>query len=82
MKATRKERIKFLIALSETVEEADKIISENYSFGTVGEKLAFLNGMFDVELISKHDTDEISKEKSIEMDYWTMLNTIIKYYLL
>lgn len=82
MKVARRERIKFLIVLSKTVEEADKTISEFYGFETVGEKIAFLKGMFDVELISKHDTDEISKEKSIEMDYWTMLNTIIKCYLL
>ena len=82
MNATRRERVKMLILLSKTVEEADKIINEIYSFKTVGEKIAFLKGMFDVELISKHDADGISEEKSIEMDYFAMLDAIIKDYLL
>ena len=82
MKVTSRERVKLLIVLSRTVEEADKTISENYGFETVDEKIAFLRGMFDVELISKHDPDGISKEKSTEMDYWAMLDTIIKECLL
>jgi len=82
MNATRRERVKMLIVLSKTVEEADEIINEIYGFKTVGEKIAFLQGMFDVELISKHDANWISEEKSIEMDYWAMLDAIIKDYLL
>ena len=73
----QKEVVKSLIEMSPNVEEADKIINENYNFKTIGEKMAFLKGMFDVELISKHDADSITEEKSAEMDYWVMLNTII-----
>jgi len=68
---------KILIETSPTVEAADKIINEVFEFDTFGEKIAFLKGMFDVELISKHDSPGISKEKSTEMDYWTMLSSII-----
>lgn len=82
MNATRRERVKILIALSRTVEEADEVINNIYGFKTAGEKIAFLKGMFDVELISKHDADGIPEEKSVEMDYWAMLNAIIKDYLL
>jgi len=78
MKARSREVIKTLIQLSPNVEEADKVINENYNFTSIGEKMAFLKGMFDVELVSKHDSPGISKEKSAEMDYWAMLNAIIK----
>lgn len=77
MEARSRKVIKTLIELSPNVEEADKVINENYNFKSIGEKIAFLKGMFDVKLISKHDADGISEEKSAEMDYWAMLNTII-----
>ena len=69
--------VKTLIELSPNVQEADKVINENYYFKTIGEKIAFLKGMFDVKLVSKHDADGIYEEKSAEMDYWAMLNAII-----
>ena len=77
MEARSREVIKTLIELSPNVEEADKVINENYNFESIGEKIAFLKGMFDVELVSEHDADGISEEKSSEMDYWAMLNAII-----
>lgn len=77
MKARSREVIKTLIELSPNVEEADRVINENYGFKSIGEKVAFLKGMFDIELISKHDADSISEEQSAEMDYWVMLNSII-----
>lgn len=70
-------RIKILIETSPNVEEADRVINEIYNFKTIDEKIAFLKGMFDVKLVSKHDGGGISEEKSTEMDYWTMLNAII-----
>lgn len=76
MKASR-EKIKLLIELSPTVEEADKIINENYNFKTIGEKIAFLKGMFDVKLVSKDDAKGVSEEESAKMDYWALLGTII-----
>lgn len=77
MKARSREVIKTLIEMSPNVEEADKVINENYNFKTIGEKMAFLKGMFDVRLVSKHDGEGVSKEKSAEMDYWAMLHSII-----
>ena len=78
MGAHRREIIKTLIKMSPNIEWADKIINQNYKFKSISEKIAFLKGMFDIQLISKHDADGISEEKSAEMDYWAMLNTIIR----
>ena len=72
MKASR-EVVKTLIKLSPTVEEADKVIKENYGFESIGEKLAFIKGMFDVEVIGIPDADEIQKEET----YFSMLNAIL-----
>lgn len=76
MKASR-EMVKTLIKISPSVEEADKIINENYNFKTIGEKIAFLKGMFDVKLVSKNDAEGVSEEESAKMDYWALLGTII-----
>ena len=76
MKASRA-MVKTLIEISPSVEEADKVIEEHYEFKSIGEKIAFLKGMFDVKLVSKHDAEGVSEEKSAEMDYWAILNAII-----
>ena len=70
MKANR-EIIKTLIELSTDVEEADKVINENYDFKSIREKVAFLRGMFGVEVIG-HEKDEPD-----EMTYFAMLSTVI-----
>jgi len=80
MKSSSREVVKILIQLSPNVEEADKVINENYNFKTISEKLAFLRGMFDIELVSKYDAEGTSEEESAEMDYWVMLEFIIHYY--
>lgn len=77
MEALRRENIKVLIELSPNVEEADKIICENYGFKSIGEKIAFLKGMFDVEIISEHDAEGTDEKETEEMTYWAMLKTII-----
>jgi hypothetical protein len=47
MERIERERIKALIELSSTVEEADEVIFERVGLKTIEEKLAFLSGMFD-----------------------------------
>lgn len=76
MKASR-EMVKTLIEISPSVEEADKVIEENYEFKSIGEKIAFLQGMFHVQVIGVDDADGIGKEESDKMTYFSMLNTII-----
>jgi len=73
----KREHVKLLIESAPTVEKADELINAVYKFESTAEKIAFLKGMFDINLISKHDEIGVSKEKSAEMDYWVMLETII-----
>lgn len=69
MKASKREKTKILIELSENVDEADnevkKFLGDNPS---LNEKIAFLRGMFDVEIVG-HSYDEMS--------YYAMLSAII-----
>lgn len=71
-----KERIMFLIELSQSVEEADEIIVAQ-GFTKIREKIAFLSGMFDIALIGRHDDAYMEEESALEMDYYAMLSAII-----
>ena len=71
-----REKLKMLIELSPTVEEADKIIvSEGYT--VVREKIVFLDGMFNVKLIGRSDANSVDEKDAEEMDYYAILSTII-----
>lgn len=71
MEARSREVVKALIELSPNVDEADKVIDENYDFKSIREKVAFLKGMFDAQIVG-HENDEPN-----EMTYFAMLHTII-----
>lgn len=73
----KREHVKILIESAPTAEKADELIDAVYKFDSMAEKIAFLKGMFDVKLVSKTDGSGVSKDKSIEMDYWAMLEAII-----
>lgn len=70
--ASKREITKILIQLSESVGEADEIIEDQYHFQTVQEKIAFLKGMFGVELIG-HENDAPD-----EQSYIALLRTVIR----
>ena len=72
MKLSR-EQIKILLETSGTVEEADEVISKNFDFESIREKIAFLKGMFDIQIVGHEE-----KEPD-EMDYFSMLATIINH---
>lgn len=68
-----RERIKALIELSSTVEDADKILSDNIGLNTLNEKLAFLKGMFnEIEIVVRNNTD------TDELLYMLWLHAIIE----
>lgn len=71
-----REKVKMLILLSETVEEADEIIV-NAGYSNTREKIAYLNGMFDVKLMGRFNNENVAAEKSDLMDYYALLSTII-----
>ena len=49
--------VKNFIETSRNNEEADKVITENYDFQTVEEKIAFLKGMFNIEVVAHGEKD-------------------------
>ncbi len=66
-----RETIKMLIELADTIEEVNKLLSNEYpEFNTYQLKLAFLTGMFDFEIIGRN-------KKDIKVDYYCVLNAII-----
>ena len=70
MKESRK-TIKARILLSDSVENADKVIVKKGEFKSIGEKVAFLKGMFDIESVGhKEDIHD-------EATYWSLLSAII-----
>lgn len=71
-----RERVKALIELSNTVEQADEIIV-NEGFQSVKEKIAFLKGMFDFTVIGRHRENALSEEDRTKMDYYSILSAII-----
>lgn len=60
-----------MIELAPSVDESDRVIDEEYGFKSIGEKVAFLRGMFDVEVVG-HEKDEHDGDA-----YFAMLGTII-----
>ncbi len=67
-----RKKIKTLIELSTTFEKADEVISKYTDFETVKEKIAFLKGMFDVEIIDQ------GKDDSDEFVYRVILESIVR----
>lgn len=68
-KNKKREYIKALIITSKDVNEADEILT-SYGLKTTKEKIAFLLGMFDTDVISTGESDT--------MNYWTILSTIVE----
>lgn len=71
-----REKIKLLIELSPTVEDADHVIEEA-GFKTIREKFAYLQGMFDSTVIGRYDDKSASDDAIVEMDYYAILSAII-----
>ena len=71
-----REKIKMLIELSQSVEEADEVIV-SIGFTHVREKIAFLKGMFDFTLIGRSDSTHVSAVDAETMDYFAILSAII-----
>ena len=72
----KRERVKALIELSNSVEQADEIIIRE-GFITVKEKIAFLKGMFDFTVIGRHREEMLDEEERNKMDYYSILSAII-----
>ncbi len=71
-----REKIKILIELSQSVEEADNIVEEQ-GYKTIREKIAYVNGMFGVRLVGRFDNADVQEDQRLEMDYYAILSAII-----
>ena len=67
----RREQIKALIELSTSFEEADNVIETYTGNKSYPQKIAYLQGMFDCEIIGHHIENE-------EADYKALLTSIIE----
>lgn len=67
-----RERVQALIILSSSTEEADLAIVRFLGNVSVKEKIAFLRGMFDVQIISR-----CGQTNDDESDYYSMLSSIL-----
>lgn len=67
-----RERVQALIILSSSTEEADLEIVKFLGNVSVKEKIAFLRGMFDVQIISR-----CVQTNDDESDYYAMLGSIL-----
>lgn len=67
----KKAKLKALIELAFTAEDADRLIMDNTPYQDTKEKFIFIDGLFDFTIIGR--TDE-----NIEADYWSALTAIIK----
>lgn len=64
-----RQRVQAIIVLSRNVEEADSEIVKFLGNVSTKEKIAFLRGMFDVQMVSQAKDDETN--------YFIMLNSIL-----
>jgi len=71
-------RLKLLIEMSETVEEADGYIEQYKGYDTIKQKLAFLNGLFSVAALSKYILKGQAESEVESDDYYGALFHIIK----
>jgi len=70
-----KDAIRTMIELSDTWEEADKVIVEFTPCRETREKLSYLYGMFDVSIVARiGDKDD---NEAIEADYRSVLSAIV-----
>lgn len=69
---SRYEEIKVMIELAPSFEKADLIMNEYTEFKTVEEKIAFLKGMFYVEVVA--ETADADKQDT----YCALLTTIVE----
>jgi hypothetical protein len=75
-KEKKRQYVKVMIETAASNDFADEIIQSNYGFQTTAEKIAFLKGMFDVEIVCVDDAEGVSKEESDRMTYLCLLEVI------
>jgi hypothetical protein len=70
------EKLRLLIELADSVQEADGYIEQYMGFKDIPQKLAFLKGLIHCTILSR-DTPIKDPDKVMEDDYYAMLHHII-----
>jgi len=68
-----KDAIKTMIELSDTWQDADKVLDEFTPCKSINDKLYYLYGMFDVSILASHD----GSGDTIESDYRAVLSALV-----
>jgi len=76
MDLVAKDAVKAMVELSETWQEADKVIKEFTPWKSTGERLSYLYGTFNVSILASHDGIEDEQHK-LEADYRAVLSAIV-----
>ena len=63
--------------MSESVEEADGYIQQYVGYTAIKEKLAFLNGLFSINTLSKYIPEGQPENETESDDYYGALHHII-----
>ena len=66
----KREQIKALIELSSSFEEANEVLEQYTANSEYKQKIAYLQGMFDCEIVGRHIDNE-------EADYKALLTSIV-----
>ena len=66
-----RERIKMLIELSSSYNDANDVIEKYVGLKNYAEKIAYIRGMFDCEIFSRTDDNE-------EIDYIALLTSVVE----
>ena len=66
-----RERIKMLIELSSSYNDANDVIEKYVGLKNYAEKIAYIRGMFDCEIFSRTDDNE-------EVDYIALLTSVVE----
>lgn len=67
-----REKIKILIECANSFEEANEILEKYTNYKSYEERIAFLQGMYNCQIISRNTDD-------IYTDYVATLTTIVRY---
>jgi hypothetical protein len=73
-----KDKLKMLIELSETIQEADGYIEQYSGFTSTSQKLEFLSELIPCTILSRETPDNHAMDVIIEDDYHSILHHIIK----
>ncbi len=70
-------KLKLLIEMSSTVEEANRYIEEYGAYKAIETKAAFLDGLFSVNILSRHIPKGQEEKDILSDDYYAALSHII-----